>query len=317
MSDGATSFEGRVVIVTGGGSGLGLSYAEEIAARGGSVVVNDLGVAVDGTGGSAGRAEEVAASIRAAGGQAVASADSVADPEGCARIVQRGVDTWGRIDALVHSAGNIRNGPFMDMPEGDVRSLLDTHLVGAFLLTQLAFREMAAQGYGRIVFTSSASGVWGRPNGANYAMAKAGLIGLCNAVAIEGAEHGILANAVLPVAVTRLVPAPAADAAGPLADTLRTLTSGDRGEPAWVTPLVVHLASERCDRTRRYYSALRGRFGEVFVGVSEGWIAEGPEPPSPDDIADHLPAMESKERFDLPATTGDEIELVSARLDAR
>jgi NAD(P)-dependent dehydrogenase (short-subunit alcohol dehydrogenase family) len=316
MAD-VTSFEGRVVVVTGAGSGLGRSYAEAIAARGGAVVVNDLGVAVDGTGAEAGRAEQVAASIRSGGGRAVASADSVADAEGCDRMVQCALDTWGRIDAVVHSAGNIRNGPFATMPEADVRALLDTHLVGAFLLTQRAFREMAGQGYGRVVFTSSASGLFGRPNGANYAMAKAGLIGLCNGVAIEGAEHGILANAVLPVAVTRLVPPPAADAQGPLVDTLRALTDGDRGEPEWVAPLVLHLASERCTRTRRYYSAVRGRFAEVFVGVSEGWMADGPEPPSPEELEARLDAIESKEAFDLPEKMADELALVTARLDAR
>lgn len=311
-----TSFKGRVVIVTGAGSGLGRSYAEAIAANGGAVVVNDLGAGVDGSGASSTRADEVVAGIRARGGAAVASPDSVADAAGCVRIVQRAVDEWGRVDAVVHSAGNIRNGPIGALTEGDVRSVLDTHLIGAFRLTQLAFRSMAERGYGRFVFTSSASGVFGRANGANYAMAKAGLIGLCNAVAIEGAEHGILANAVLPVAVTRLVPAPADDAAGPLAETLRALTNGERGEPGWVTPLVLHLASERCSRTRRYYSAVRGRYGEVFIGVSRGWISDAGEPPEAAELEEHLAEIEAKDGFELPESTADEIASVSARLEA-
>ncbi len=201
-------FTGRTVIVTGAGNGLGRSHALELGRRGAHVVVNDLGASTDGHGESQAAADLVVDEIRRAGGSAVASYASVADDDGCRAIAEVARNAHGRIDALVHNAGILRNAPFHEMTDDRFFPVLETHLLGAFYLTRAVYPTMIEQRYGRIVFTSSGTGAFGRADGANYASAKAALLGLCNALAIEGADHGILANAILPVAFTRLAGAP-------------------------------------------------------------------------------------------------------------
>lgn len=215
----------------------------------------------------------------------------------------------GRVDAVVHSAGIVRNVPFVTMTEDDRDEVLRVHLTGAFDLTQSAFRVMAEQRHGRVVFTSSASGLFGRPNGTNYAMAKAGLIGLCNSVAIEGASCGILANAVLPIASTRLATPRHQDDQSEMGKMLQWLDASTRNDPAWVAPLVVYLASDRCDRTHRYYSAAQGRFAEVAVAVSSGWVAPGDAPPTVEALEANLDSIESlpDEGLEWPKSTADEL----------
>jgi NAD(P)-dependent dehydrogenase (short-subunit alcohol dehydrogenase family) len=308
-------FAGRSVIVTGAGNGLGRAYARELGRRGANVVVNDLGATTDGVGASSMAADFVVDEIRRAGGTAVASYDSISEVEGCARLAATARETFGSVDAVVHNAGILRNAELTEMTDDQFRGVLDTHLAGAFFLTRAVLPTMIERSFGRFVFTSSASGMWGRPDGANYASAKAGVIGLCNAVALEGEQHGILANAILPVALTRLAGAPdATDQSDEARARRAALASGSpRMSEDWVVPMVVYLASEACTQTHRYYSAVSGRYANVFVGVTAGWWSEGDRPPSADDIAANIATIEDRTTYDLPRSTFDEIEIVRRR----
>src|SRR5574342_650066 len=198
-------FTGQVVIVTGAGRGLGRLYAMEIARRGGSVVVNDLGGTMHGEGSDPSVAGQVVEEIERAGGVAVASHDSVASAEGGEAIVRTAVERFGRLDAVVSNAGIFQTVEFEKLAAEDWRRMLSIHLDGSFHLSQPAFRVMKAQGYGRFVFIASSAGLFGQPQSAHYAAAKAGIVGLTNVVAIEGAAHGILANSVLPFGHSRMV----------------------------------------------------------------------------------------------------------------
>ncbi len=275
-------FTGRVAIVTGAGGGLGRAYALDLARRGASVVVNDLS-----------GAEAVIAKIEAAGGRAVASPHSVATRQGGGAIVQTALEAFGRLDILVSNAGNLRHARFEDMSEADIDEVIGVHLKGAFNVGQPAFAAMKLQGYGRIVFTASASGLFGHPWQASYAAAKAGIFGLANVVALEGKDHGVLCNVVLPNARTPMADsvdfAWTAEVSEPAAALQRLLAlpggGGERLDPAWVSPLVVHLASEACTATHGVFSACSGRYSRVMIGTGTGWVA--PSRPEAEDIARH------------------------------
>ena len=186
MSD--SRFDDRVAVVTGGGRGLGRAYALLLASQGAKVVVNDPGVSLAGDGSDIGPAEEVAREIMAAGGDAVASTDSVATPAGGQAIIDMALDSYGRVDVLVHNAGIVRRGSLKEMSYEDFEAVLDVHLRGAFHVVRPAFPLMCDAGYGRIVLTSSIGGLYGNPGVANYAVAKAGVIGLSNVAAMEGQQ---------------------------------------------------------------------------------------------------------------------------------
>src|SRR6185312_8915094 len=197
-------FDGRVAVVTGGGRGLGRSYAILLASRGAKVVVNDPGGGLDGDGVDCGPADCVVSEITAAGGQAVACTESVTTPEGGAAIVRTALEHYGRLDILVHNAGNVRRGSLKEMRYEDFDAVLDVHLRGAFNVVRPAFPRMCEAGYGRIVLTSSIGGLYGNHGVANYAAAKAGVIGLSNVAALEGAAEGVRCNVIVPAALTRM-----------------------------------------------------------------------------------------------------------------
>ena len=201
-------FAGQTVIVTGAGNGLGRAYALDCARLGARVVVNDLGISTEGRGSDRAAADYVVAEIRDAGGTAVANHDSVASADGCAAIAATALESFGTVHAVIHNAGFTRNAPFEEMDDDLLLPVLAVHLLGAFHLSRAVWPTLVANGYGRLVFTSSGSGVFGRTNGANYASAKAGIVGLANALALEGAPHGILVNTVMPVGATRLAGTP-------------------------------------------------------------------------------------------------------------
>ncbi len=273
-------FDDRVAVITGAGRGLGRAYAELLASRGAKVVVNDPGVSmvVDGT--DEHPADEVVAAIKAAGGEAVANMDSVATPEGGKAIIDTALNTYGRVDILIHNAGNVRRGSLTEMSYEDCEAVLDVHLRGGFHVVREAFPHMCKAGYGRIVLTGSIGGSYGNAGVVNYCMAKAGLMGLSNVVAIEGAEHNIKSNLILPAAVTRM-------SAG--IDTSQFPPM----DPELVAPCVAWLAHESCDVTAEMYVSAAGRMARSYVVETEGvyqpsWTIE--------DIASNLEGIRNSQQ---------------------
>ena len=250
-------FDGRVAVVTGGGRGLGRSYALLLAAQGAKVVVNDPGGSLSGDGTDAGPAEQVVREIATAGGEAVASVDSVATAVGGKAIIDTALDRFGRIDILVHNAGIVRRASLKDMSYDDFEAVLDVHLRGAFHVVRPAFPVMCDAGYGRIVLTSSIGGLYGNHDVANYAVAKAGLIGLSNVAAIEGAAEGVKSNVIVPAAVTRMAEGIDTSAYPPMGAEL-------------VAPVVGWLAHESCSVTGEMLVALAGRVARAVVAETPG-----------------------------------------------
>jgi NAD(P)-dependent dehydrogenase (short-subunit alcohol dehydrogenase family) len=302
-------FTGQVAIVTGAGRGLGRLYAIELARRGAAVVVNDLGGSMHGDGADTSIADAVVEEIERAGGIAAASHDSVDSPEGGEAIVRTAIDRFGRLDAVVSNAGIFNSVAFEDLSPADWRRMLSVHLDGGFYLSQPAYREMKAAGYGRFVFISSSGGMFGQPMEAHYAAAKAGLVGLANVIAIEGAQHGILANTVLPFGFSRMVTETVGDPKA-LEETgfLKII------QPELVVPIVAFLASRACEFTHQNYSACAGRFARVFVGLGEGWLAEADSNPTADDVAAHLAEVSATEPFTVPGSIFEEVFAVCERL---
>jgi NAD(P)-dependent dehydrogenase (short-subunit alcohol dehydrogenase family) len=268
-------FDGRVAVVTGGGRGLGREYALLLAARGAKVVVNDVGGSVTGVGADDGPAQQVVDEILAAGGEAVANTDSVATAEGGQAIVAAALDGYGRVDALIHNAGNVRRAALRDISYEDFDAVIDVHLRGAFHVVRPAFPVMCDAGYGRIVLTSSIGGLYGNHDVVNYAVAKAGVIGLSNVAAIEGAAHGVTSNVIVPAAVTRM------------AEGIDTSAYPPMG-PDLVAPVVAWLAHESCSVTGEMLIALAGRVASALVAETPGvylpaWTIE--------DVGRHLDAI--------------------------
>ncbi len=250
-------FDDRVAVITGGGRGLGRSYALLLASRGAKLVVDDPGGSLKGEGVDTGPAEEVAREIRALGGQAVACTASVATPEGGNAIIQTALDHFGRIDVLIHNAGNVRAASLKEMTQADFDAVLDVHLRGAFHVVRPAFPLMCKAGYGRIVLTSSIGGLYGNHRVANYGVAKAGLIGLSNVVALEGAAEGVKCNVIVPGAVTRMAEGIDISAYPPMT-------------PELVAPVVGWLAHESCSITAEMLISIAGRVARAFIAESPG-----------------------------------------------
>jgi NAD(P)-dependent dehydrogenase (short-subunit alcohol dehydrogenase family) len=255
MSD--LRFDDRVAVVTGGGRGLGRCYALLLASQGAKVVVNDAGGSIAGDGTDATPAEDVVLEITAAGGDAVASTESVVTPEGGQAIIDTALERYGRIDILVHNAGNVRRASLKDMTYEDFEAVIDVHLRGAFHVVRPAFPRMCDAGYGRIVLTSSIGGLYGNHEVANYAVAKAGVIGLSNVAAIEGAAHNVKSNVIVPAAVTRM------------AEGIDTSAYPPMG-PELVAPVVGWLAHESCSVTGEMLVALAGRVATAVVVETPG-----------------------------------------------
>jgi len=289
-------FSGQVAVVTGAGRGLGRQYALDLARRGASVVVNDLGCTILGDGEDPSVADAVVEQIRAAGGTAVASYDSVLTPEGGQAIIDRAIGAFGRLDAVVSNAGIMEMLPFEDITPEKFRRMVETHLFGSFHVGQPAYRIMKAQGYGRLVLIASSAGAFGMPYAAHYAAAKAGIIGLTNNIAFEGEAHGVLANAVLPFGLTRM----ATIAGEPQEGTLLAVSTTDT-----VSPLVVFLASRDCRFTHRNFSACAGRYARVFTGCGEGWVAD--KGATAEDIAAHLDQITATDPYIVPGSLIDEM----------
>jgi NAD(P)-dependent dehydrogenase (short-subunit alcohol dehydrogenase family) len=291
-------FDGKVAIITGAGGGLGRSHALELAKRGALIVVNDLGGSQDGTGGSHTAAQKVVDEITAAGGEAVANYDSVATAEGGAAIVKQAVDAFGRIDIIINNAGILRDTSFKNMTPEMLEPVLDVHVKGAFYVTQPAWQLMRDQGYGRIVNTSSAAGIFGNFGQANYGAAKMGLVGLTRVLAVEGAKNNIKVNAIAPVAKTRMTE----DLLGPIADRLG---------PEYITPVVTYLAHESCEVSGEVYSCGGGHVARVFIAEGPGYTNKEL---TAEDVADNFAQIRDETGYSVPANLGEEMGLTMKAL---
>jgi NAD(P)-dependent dehydrogenase (short-subunit alcohol dehydrogenase family) len=289
----ALGLDGKVAIITGAGGGLGKQHALSLASRGALIVVNDLGGAVDGSGSDAGAAQLVVDEIKAAGGEAVANTDSVATPDGGESIVQTAIDAYGRIDIVVNNAGILRDKTFHNMTADLLDPVLDVHLKGAFNVTKPAWIHMREQQYGRVISTSSAAGVFGNFGQTNYGAAKLGLVGLTRVLAVEGARYNIRANAIAPLALTRMTE-----------DIMGNL--GAKLSAALVSPIVTYLAHESCDATGRLFSVGGGRVAEVFIAEVPGFYKEDL---TAEDVADNWAAVTERDGYTVPRNLGEETAL--------
>jgi NAD(P)-dependent dehydrogenase (short-subunit alcohol dehydrogenase family) len=269
-------FDDRVAIVTGAGGGLGKAHALLLASRGAKVVVNDLGGARDGTGSGTAMAETVVEEIKSSGGEGTPDFHGVDTAEGGEAIVKTALDAYGKVDILVNNAGILRDRAFHNLPEEDWDKVLLVHLKGAFNVTQAAFRVMRQNHYGRIVFTTSAAGLYGNFGQGNYGAAKMGLVGLMNTLKIEGKKYDIFANTLAPMAASRLtediLPPP----------VLEKLT------PEIVSPMAVYLCSEECQESGGVFSAGGGYFGRAAMVEGKGVTLDLSGPITLEDIRDNL-----------------------------
>ena len=276
-------FDGRVAIVTGAGAGLGRAYALELAKRGAKVVVNDYGGPRDGAGtGSSTPADKVVEEIKAAGGEAVANYGNVATPEGGEGIVKSALDAFGGVDILINNAGILRDKSFLKMDPENWQAVLAVHLNGAYNVTRPAFAAMREKGYGRIVMTTSAAGLYGNFGQTNYSAAKMGLVGFMNTLKLEGAKYNIRVNTIAPVAASRLT-----EDVMPPEMFQRTL-------PEYVAGIVLYLCSEGCAATGEIFNAASGFFSRAAILTGPGTlIGGGEEIPTPEDIRDQFKRIDS------------------------
>ena len=296
-------FSDRVALITGAGRGLGAHHARLLASRGAAVVVNDPGVATDGTASEQRPADDVVAEIKAAGGAAVADYGSVTDPGQAEAMVERTIAEFGRIDILVNNAGILRDKAFHNLEWDNLNAVLDTHLRGAFYVTRPAFRKMREQSYGRIVMTSSNSGILGNFGQANYGAAKLGLVGFMNVLKIEGAKYDIKVNAIAPVARTRMTE----EILGPVAEKL---------EPGLVSPVVAYLCSQACAVTGEIYSVAGGTVSRMFIGLTKGWFKH-PEKEgalTPEDVEANLATIRDETGYIVPASNQEELQKIAPLL---
>lgn len=287
-------YDGKVAVVTGAGHGLGRSHALFLASRGAKVVVNDLGGATDGSGASQAPAQKVCDEIDAAGGQAVPSYDSVSTEAGAQAVIGTAIDAFGRIDILVNNAGILRDKAFKNATEEDIRPVIDVHLYGTLWCTRAAWNHMLEQGYGRVVNTTSAAGLFGNFGQTNYGAAKMGIVGFSRAAAIEGAKANVKVNVIAPAARTRMTE----ELLGPMAEKLN---------PEQVTPVVGYLAHESCEPSGEIFSCGGGRVGRIFVGAIPGYF--NPQLAA-EEVRDHLAEIRDTSFFVVPGNAMEEIGLL-------
>jgi NAD(P)-dependent dehydrogenase (short-subunit alcohol dehydrogenase family)/acyl dehydratase/putative sterol carrier protein len=292
-------FDGRVAIVTGAGAGLGRTYALELARRGAKVVVNDLGGARDGLGdGTQAPADKVVDEINALGAEAVANYDNVATAEGGASIVKSALDAFGTVDILINNAGILRDKSFLKMEPENWAAVLDVHLNGACYVSRPAFAVMKAKGYGRILMTTSAAGLYGNFGQTNYTAAKMGVVGLMNTLKLEGQKYNIKVNTIAPVAASRLTE----DILPP--DFL------DKLKPELVTPMALYLVSENCPASGSIYNAGMGCFNRAAIVTGPGAVVgDGEHIPTPEQLVsewDRIATLKgAKEYRDVTEQIGD------------
>jgi NAD(P)-dependent dehydrogenase (short-subunit alcohol dehydrogenase family) len=293
-------YDGKVAIITGAGGGLGRSHALELARRGARVVVNDLGGSVSGEGGDKGPAQQVVEEIEALGGEAVADTNSVATAEGGKAVVQTAVDAFGTVDIVINNAGILRDKTFHNMTPELLEPVIAVHLLGAFYVTQPAWIIMREKGYGRVINTSSNSGILGNFGQANYGAAKMGLVGFTRVLANEGRKYNIKANAIAPVAKTRMTE----ELMGAF---------GDKILPEEITPTVCYLAHEDCPVTGEIYSVAGGVVARYFIGLTPGYYKNGH---SVEDVRDNFDQIRDETGYIVPEGPQDELKKLLETLSA-
>jgi NAD(P)-dependent dehydrogenase (short-subunit alcohol dehydrogenase family) len=291
MSAAELGFDGKVAIITGAGGGLGRQHALLLASRGALVVVNDLGGALDGSGSDKGAAQKVVDEIVDLGGVAVADTNSVSTPEGGAAIVKSAVDAYGRVDIVINNAGILRDKSFHNLTPDLMNPVFDVHLKGAFHVTQPAFVLMREQGYGRIISTSSAAGVFGNFGQANYGAAKMGLVGFMRVLAVEGAKYNIKANAIAPLALTRMT------------ESLFSGAMAEKLQPELISPIVAFLAHEDCPVSGEVYSVGGGRVARVFIGETPGYFNTNL---TMEDVRNNFDQIRNEDGYIVPANISEE-----------
>ena len=264
--------DGKVAVVTGAGSGIGRTYALEFARRGAMVVVNDLGSLRDGSGANHSAADAVVEEIKKVGGKAVANYDSVATVKGGENIIKTAMDAFGRVDIVVNNAGILRDKTFVKMTEDEWDIVVSVHLRGAFCVTAPAFKIMREQGWGRIIFTASGAGLYGNFGQTNYASAKMGLVGLMNALKLEGAKYNILVNTIVPVAASRMT------------EDVLPKEIFEKLKPEFVTPLVMYLCSDECKDTGMLINCGGGWYSRAAIVCASGTIIQGKDEITAEDI---------------------------------
>jgi NAD(P)-dependent dehydrogenase (short-subunit alcohol dehydrogenase family) len=293
-------FDGKVAIITGAGGGLGRSHALELARRGARIVVNDLGGSLSGEGGDVGPAQKVVQELLDLGAEAVADTNSVATPEGGEAVVKTALDTFGTVDIVVNNAGILRDKSFHNLTSDMIEAVIAVHLLGAFYVTQPAWRVMREQNYGRVISTASNAGILGNFGQANYGAAKMGLVGFTNVLAVEGRKSNIKVNAIAPLATTRMTEAMFGEL-------------GEKLDPKLVSPLVAYLASEACEVSGEVFSAGGGTVSRFFVGLTPGY--NNPELTA-EDIADHLGEIRAEDGYIVPDDISGEIDKVVKAITA-
>lgn len=275
-------FDGRVVVVTGAGRGLGRAYALLLAARGATVVVNDLGGSMSGVGSDTAPASSVAEEIVAAGGTASADVNDVASEAGAQSLVDGALERHGRLDALINNAGIIRWAALPDADADNLAAHLAVHVGGSFNTVRAAWPHFVERGYGRVVMTTS-SGIFGLPNNTAYAAAKGAIVGLTRSLATAGAPHGVSVNAIAPAAATRM----GGD------------TSSAEMSPDLVAPMAAYLAHEDCPVTGEIYAAGAGRFARIVIAQADGYVHPGTAP-TPEDVAANWAAINNETAYHVP-----------------
>jgi NAD(P)-dependent dehydrogenase (short-subunit alcohol dehydrogenase family) len=279
-------FDGRVAVVTGAGGGLGKQHALALAARGAKVLVNDLGASVDGNGAASAAAQTVVDQIRAAGGEALANGASVTDAAAVQAMIGEAMSAWGRVDILVNNAGILRDKSFAKMSLDDFRQVVDVHLMGAFHCTKAVWETMRAQNYGRIVMTTSSSGLYGNFGQANYGAAKMALVGLMQTLSIEGAKYGIRVNCLAPTAATRMTEEL-------MPPTMLSLLEADA-----VTPGLLALVAEDAP-TRAILCAGAGSFERAHITLTQG-IFVGKPADAAEQVALHFEQISDRDAETVP-----------------
>jgi NAD(P)-dependent dehydrogenase (short-subunit alcohol dehydrogenase family) len=293
----AIRFDNRVAIVTGAGNGLGRAHALLLASRGAKVIVNDPGGAVDGKGGGHAAADKVVDEIKKAGGQAVANYDSVADAKSAANIVKTAVDSFGTVDIVVNNAGVLRDKTFHNMTVEDFDFVVKVRFLGTAYVTHAAWPILRAKAYGRVVVTSSNSGIYGNFGQANYGGAKLAVVGFMNALRLEGQKYNIMVNALAPVAGTRMT------------ESLMTPAVLDKLRPEYVSPMVAYLCSEQCQRTGEIWSAGAGYFARIEYREAPGVRIQG-RAPTIEDVEGNIDKIADLATTKIYRTSSEEVQAV-------